>query len=67
MLSEGAVWEIPERSVLLLDPVIHVVDEVLIHIISLLFFGSGGRNMLLDFFIIQLLLLVLALFPDEFL
>ena len=67
MLSGGAVWEISEGAVLFLDSVIHVVDEVLINIISLLFFASGGRNMLLDFFIIQLLLLVLALFPDEFL
>ncbi len=66
MFPGGAVGQIPERAVLLVDPVIHVVDEVLVHIVSLLFFASGGLNMLLAFFIIQFLLM-LALFPDEFL
>jgi len=60
------VGQIPERPVLLLDSIVHVVNKVLVHIITLLFFASGGRNMLLDFFIIHLFM-VLALFPDEFL
>ena len=40
MFSGEPIIKIPEGAILLLDTIVHVVDEVVIHIVTVLFFTS---------------------------
>ena len=39
MFPGGSISEVPARPILLIDPLVHVVDEVVIHIVTVLFSG----------------------------
>jgi hypothetical protein len=39
MFPGGPIVKIPEWTILLLDTIVHVVDEVVVHIVTVLFFA----------------------------